>query len=265
MLRIHHLNCGCMRPIGGRLLPSIFPSEITCHCLLIETSKQLILIDSGLGVRDAENPSRLGPMAKLFGIQPQRTTVSELRSRGFSPSDVTDVIPTHLDFDHSGGVEDLPQARVHITAAEYQAAFSNSGPRILRERYKRIQFSHDVQWQIYETPSEWNGFAAATELRGLPAELVAVRLPGHTPGHVGIAVKRDQGWLLHAGDAYYDHRELEPAGRSNLALSMFQRVVHTDFKTAVKTQKRISELPANVQFFCAHDPVEFARYSFGQI
>jgi glyoxylase-like metal-dependent hydrolase (beta-lactamase superfamily II) len=32
-------------------------------------------------------------------------------------------------------------------------------------------------------------------------DLWLIPLPGHTPGHYGVAVKSDDGWLLHCGDA----------------------------------------------------------------
>lgn len=254
-----------MKPIGGTLLPSIFPKEVVCHCLLLETSKQLILIDSGFGLRDIDNPARIGSGAsKLLGLErdPARTAVGQIKAAGFSPGDVTDILPTHLDSDHSGGIEDLPQARVHVSSAEYHAAFASGGPWKLKMRYKTLRFSHDVKWQIYDEQKgeEWNGFACARSLRGLPENIVAVRLPGHTPGHFGIAVHQKEKWLLHAGDAYYDRRELNGQG-GNLGLRLFQKVVHVDYATAMQTQAKLNVLSAvpGVEVFSAHDPRELAR------
>ena len=36
-----------------------------------------------------------------------------------------------------------------------------------------------------------------------------VPLPGHTPGHAGIAIDTPEGWLLHAGDAYFYRHEMD--------------------------------------------------------
>ena len=41
---------------------------------------------------------------------------------GFSPDDVRHIVLTHLDFDHAGGIEDFPNARVHVLAREREAA-----------------------------------------------------------------------------------------------------------------------------------------------
>ena len=67
------------------------------RCLLIEDGKQLILIDCGLGNKQE---------AKFFSYyQPHGTDSLEksLHRLGFSVSDVTDVLLSHLHFDHCGG------------------------------------------------------------------------------------------------------------------------------------------------------------------
>ena len=67
------------------------------RCLLIEDGKQLILIDNGVGNKQD---------AKFFGhyhLNGEHTLDSSLKKAGFSKDDITDVILTHLHFDHCGG------------------------------------------------------------------------------------------------------------------------------------------------------------------
>lgn len=67
------------------------------RCLLIEDGKQLILIDCGLGDKQED---------KFFShYEPHGDTNLEksLKQAGFSKDDVTDVILSHLHFDHCGG------------------------------------------------------------------------------------------------------------------------------------------------------------------
>jgi glyoxylase-like metal-dependent hydrolase (beta-lactamase superfamily II) len=40
------------------------------------------------------------------------------------------------------------------------------------------------------------------------ARVLLIPLPGHTRGQCAVAIERDGGWLLHAGDAYYLRAEL---------------------------------------------------------
>src|SRR3954467_8308226 len=64
-MRVHHLNCIPTCPLGGKLMDGRTDSivrrgELAVHCLLIETHSTLVLVDTGLGLRDVANPrSRL--------------------------------------------------------------------------------------------------------------------------------------------------------------------------------------------------------------
>lgn len=67
------------------------------RCLLIEDGNKLILIDNGVGNKQD---------AKFFGhyyLHGNHTLDSSLKKAGFSKDDITDVILTHLHFDHCGG------------------------------------------------------------------------------------------------------------------------------------------------------------------
>ena len=52
-------------------------------------------------------------------------------------------------------------------------------------------------------------FDSVRDLAGIGPEILMVPLLGHTLGHAGVAVREDTGWLLLAGDAYFDHDELD--------------------------------------------------------
>jgi glyoxylase-like metal-dependent hydrolase (beta-lactamase superfamily II) len=77
-------------------------------------------------------------------------------------------------------------------------------------------------------------------------------------------VKTQDGWLLHAGDAYFAHDEVHaPKWRCPPGLAMFQNIVQIDGKTRIHNQKRLRELVREhghqVQVICAHDTGEFTR------
>ena len=48
-----------------------------------------------------------------------------------------------------------------------------------------------------------------------------IPLPGHTLGHCGIAVRTKDRWLLHAGDAYFFHGQLQAKPKMPLVLGLF--------------------------------------------
>jgi glyoxylase-like metal-dependent hydrolase (beta-lactamase superfamily II) len=67
------------------------------RCLLIEDGNRLMLVDNGIGNKQDE---------KFFGhyyLHGENTLDSSLARHGFSKDDITDVLLTHLHFDHCGG------------------------------------------------------------------------------------------------------------------------------------------------------------------
>jgi glyoxylase-like metal-dependent hydrolase (beta-lactamase superfamily II) len=140
-LRIHHLNCGCMRPIGGPIFDGFSRGPkacLICHCLLIESDQGLVLVDTGFGIRDVRNPGRrLSGFFRYFNnieLDERLTALRQVEALGYSRRDVRHIVMTHLDFDHAGGLEDFPDAIVHVTEAELDAAWRQDGPRA-RRRY----------------------------------------------------------------------------------------------------------------------------------
>ena len=144
-----------------------------------------------------------------------QTALHQIRALGFDPADVRDIVLTHLDLDHAGGLIDFPQARVHVYAEELRALQS---PRDAaeRNRYRTVQFAHDPKWTSYsDTGEPWFGFGAVRQLAGLPDEILLIPLSGHTRGHAGVAVDTGNGWLLNAGDSYFFHGQVDPAVTSD--------------------------------------------------
>ncbi|MCM2280383.1 MAG: MBL fold metallo-hydrolase [Bdellovibrionaceae bacterium] len=269
ILKIHHLNCGTMCPAGGYLFPKLFPKRAICHCLLIETRSRLVLIDSGLGLQDIARPERLGVMGPLlnFTLDPDATAYRQVKKLGYSPLDVTDLIPTHLDLDHAGGIPDFRWAQVHVAEEELRAARSRSNLKT-RFRYRPHHIPIDARWKTYALHGgeAWNGFACVRDLPGLPPEILVVNLPGHTPGHFGVAIQESEGWLLHAGDAYYSRDELKSKSPPSAAADLYRHFAHIDSKQTAATQARLADLlesRADLRMISSHDPREFRHADSG--
>ena len=269
-MRIHHLNCGSLCPPGGRLLGAagglLSPAPMCCHYLLIEGDDRLILVDTGLGVEDVNEPHRLGRLFNILmrpRLEVAETALRQVVDLGYRPSDVRHIVPTHLDLDHAGGISDFPGSSVHIFADELRAASSRSSLRE-RSRYRAVQISDVKKWAVVEEQGEsWFGFSAVRAIPGTRDEVLLVPLPGHTRGHCGVAVRRSEDWLLHCGDAYFHHSEVEPSGRGAPAgLRAFESLVSVDSAARRANLARLRELArltmGEVKLFCSHDPVEFA-------
>ncbi|WP_426149784.1 MBL fold metallo-hydrolase [Pseudomonas sp. DC3000-4b1] len=273
-MRIHHLNCGCMCPLGGALFDGFsrgLTARLVCHCLLIETDNDgLVLVDTGFGSQDVKIPSqRLSGFFRYFNnirLEHRYTALEQVRQLGFSPTDVRHIVLTHLDFDHAGGLEDFPQATVHVLQAEMDAARQASGWRDSR-RFRRQQWDRVGNWAFYQPEGErWNGFGSVRTPLGTRDDILLIPLPGHTPGHAGIAVRTAEGWLLHAGDAYFYRGEVgTPERLCTPGLRFYQRMMDSDHAQRVDNQNRLRALSIatdqHVRMFCSHDAMELERYT----
>lgn len=270
-MRVHHLNCGTLCPFSRRLINGqgrIFePARLVCHCLLIECSAGLVLVDTGLGHGDLERPEqRLGAVRRVIAptYDPAETAARQVEALGFSKADVRHIVLTHLDLDHAGGCSDFPEATVHVMRREHDLAVAQAFAH--RGRYRPSQWEHVHAWALHEVSAgePWFGFDAVRQLEGLPPEILMIPLFGHTLGHAGVAISTDDGWLLHCGDAYFHHGTLAPSPRVPPVLAVFEAAAQMNGKLRLHNQARLRELARDhgeqIALFCAHDPFEFDRY-----
>ncbi len=270
-MRIHHLNCGTCCPPGGRLFDGETDgahAHLVCHCLLLETKYGLVLVDTGFGTRDVDHPD--ARLAKFFRalnrpqLRREETAVERVRALGFRPEDVRHILVSHLDFDHAGGIEDFPNAAVHVTAKEKEVADARDGGAFVgTRRYRPQQWDEKHDWRLYPMGGgeRWFGFDAVRDLHGLAPEILLVPLAGHTFGHTGVAVKEAGGWLLYAADAYFYHGEIGDPYACPPGLRGYQKLMEVDRAARLANRRRLRELARDhgdeVRIFCAHDPVEF--------
>lgn len=110
-MKLYSINAGYFKLDGGAMF-GVVPKSIwnkinpaddnnmcswALRCLLIEDGNRLILVDNGMG--DKQD-------AKFFGhyyMHGDDTLDTSLATHGFHRDDITDVVLTHLHFDHCGG------------------------------------------------------------------------------------------------------------------------------------------------------------------
>ncbi|MEM1330782.1 MAG: MBL fold metallo-hydrolase [Planctomycetota bacterium] len=249
---VHHLDC-------GRLESPLGPA--CCHCLAIVSGHCVALVDSGIGLLDCADPeARLGrELIDLAGFRfdPELAAVRLLASRGISPERVTDIVLTHADPDHTGGLADFPGATVHLAAEELEAVRSGA------PRYVAAHFEHSPRWQA-NTPSN-------TELFDVPVRpvtvcgdvpLYLVELFGHTAGHCGVLIPQRDRWLLHAGDAYYLAAELDSEPHPVDAMAEAAAEDDAARRASLDSVRRLrSEHGDKLDITGYHDTAEFERYA----
>lgn len=129
-MKLHAIETGRFRLDGGAMfgvVPKVLwertnPADgqnridMAMRCLLIEDENRLILVDNGVGHKYDDK------FAKLYAVEHGAQTLDKsLEALGFGRQDVTDVILTHLHFDHCGGSTEW-----HATKERFEPAFENA-------------------------------------------------------------------------------------------------------------------------------------------
>lgn len=183
------------RPLWERRIPPDARGRIplAMRCLLAEGHGRVILIDNGLG--DKYDPK----FADIYGVDQQSAELHRsLAAAGFSADDVTDVVLTHLHFDHCGGSTTrradgrlaltFPNATYHLQRTHWE--WAQVSPReqasFLPENIAPLQASG--QLRLHEGSREL--------LPGI--ELIVV--DGHTRGQQLVRVHDGPDSLLFAAD-----------------------------------------------------------------
>ncbi|HWO29499.1 MAG TPA: MBL fold metallo-hydrolase [Candidatus Acidoferrum sp.] len=162
---------------------------------LVNTGKQLILVDAGAGTWWGG-----GALGRLVG---------SLRSAGYTPEEVDVVLLTHLHSDHVGGLTTqdgkrvFPNADVYVAKAESDFWLS---PEIAAKAPKDAQpFFQSAQAIAapYITAGKWHTFSGSEPIVD---GMQVVPLPGHTPGLTGYEFSSKGQQILFWGDIVHAQR-----------------------------------------------------------
>ena len=242
-----------MHPLGA--------PTIVCHVLLIETDSGLVLVDTGHGRDDCDDPARrVGPTRFVFRpvLDREETAARQVELLGFDSNDVRHIVITHFDMDHIGGISDFPDAQIHVTAAEVLGAMRP--PTIFEKiRFRDAQWAHGPKIVEHSPDGEkWRGFAAAQELA---PGIVLISLPGHTRGHACVAVDAGHRWVLHCGDAFYEHGVIDGHTKTSRVLRTFELAAAFNRKQVQDNHARLAELclrrEPDLLMISAHDAALF--------
>jgi glyoxylase-like metal-dependent hydrolase (beta-lactamase superfamily II) len=115
------------KPLWERRIGADDRNRIPLHmrCLLLQSADRCILIDNGLGESYSDK------FADIYAVDHEFATLDEsLANVGVVPSDVTDVILTHLHFDHCGG------STRRNSAGELELVFTNAQHHVQRAHWE---------------------------------------------------------------------------------------------------------------------------------
>ena len=162
------------------------PHAIDYYMWLIRGPGRVILVDTGYDADEAQargRPIRLDP-------------VEALRPFDLTPEDVTEIIVTHLHYDHAGGMHLFPNARLHLQAAEMAYA---TGPCMCHDTL-RMPFTASHVCEAVKRL--YSGQVIFHDGDAEIADGITVHcIGGHSRGLQVVRVRTQVGWMVLASDA----------------------------------------------------------------
>lgn len=159
------------------------PRVITSSSYLVRHGSDYLLWDTGFSAAIKGKPNDMGALVARL----DKTIPEQLGSLGLKVADIDVVGISHMHGDHVGQAADFPNARLLIGKKDLEMT---KGPR--------------------DPFGPWRGANAkvqAMEGRDIDVfgdgSVIALNLPGHTPGHMALLVKLASGNVMLTGDLYH--------------------------------------------------------------
>ena len=199
---------------GGEEGPDIFDKNIryrgSLQNYLIDTGKEVILVDTGFKTGFPVPPKKLG--APLFMGEKVADYMDSFAALGYKPEQVTKILVTHKHPDHSGALEYFPNAKVYISPEDADA-MKLEGENIVRAEYG--------------TP--YKNFPNAQQVAD---GIWFIEAKGHTYGNSIVIAENDGLFYMFHGDVTYTDIALKANKLS---------VVFEDIKAARQTLDRVRQ------------------------
>lgn len=169
------------------------PHAMDYYIWLLRQGERVILVDTGYD--EAEGSARQRPIR-----MDARTALAPM---GLTPEDITEVIVTHLHYDHAGGLHLFPNAKLHMQAVEMAFA---TGPQMCCDGQRAAYTADHVCEAIKRL---YSGKVAFHQGEAQIAEGVTVHhIGGHTAGLQCVRVRTQAGWMVLASDAAHFYENL---------------------------------------------------------
>lgn len=231
-------------------------ARLPINCWLVEHPEGLLMIDTGESSR-ANDPG-YQPWWHPFMQTCERRWVAsdeesgaQLYKLGVDPNDVRWVVMTHMHGDHAGGLPNFPNSEILMSREEIALATSRSGALLgyLNMHYPKWLKPREVMFGA----DAWESFASSARLTRDGAIRI-VPTPGHTEGHIAVAIEDGDFLILIAGDAAYSERNLLEGAVDGVAVS-----AAAHHQTTARIRALCERRPVITQF--AHDPDNERRFS----
>jgi glyoxylase-like metal-dependent hydrolase (beta-lactamase superfamily II) len=241
------------RPLATGVAQATFERwDYALASIVVKHPSGLVVIDPAIGQQIGDDLSEAGPFSRLlFGeAASKRPLVDVLAAAGIASADVRLALVTHAHWDHTGALSDLPNAQVWLSARELSWArrLHRRGQSGVMPSHLKAVKSRLSGFSMNGPPAE--GFASSFDIFG-DGSIIAVPLPGHTPGSVGYLVQGNHRRFLFVGDTAWTTRGI----RAPVHKSPFARL-DSDEEAVADSLGRLHVLAASrpdISVIAAHD------------
>jgi len=179
-----------------------------------------MLFDTGYSYRFFDEtrgfPNRLYRLATPVSLREEQLAVNQLAGRGLRPVDITRVFISHFHADHVAALGDFPRASFVYLPQAYAAvkplrrlrALTRAYlPGLLPPEFERRAVPVEPSMHV-ALPPEFAPFRAGYDLLG-DESLLAVALPGHAAGQMGLFARAADGQVFFfVADAAWQGRSI---------------------------------------------------------
>jgi N-acyl homoserine lactone hydrolase len=241
----------------GQGWPSLFrrrrPYDFPVLSFILEHPEGPIAIDTGMSrkVRVPLPQRRIAPRPLTESIE---EIGPQMRAAGVDTNDLRRFVLTHLDWDHTGGLELFPNAEVLVHRREHEFAQKLAG----KWRYQPKLWPASFEPTLYDLDPEPYGPFPESKALTERGDVRLVPIPGHTIGQVGVIVRTDDVALFFAADHtlrqdwFVDDYE---AGRLSMLGALFYPEAGAE--TSRRIHRFVEEVPT--VFIPSHDAEAPAR------
>ncbi len=170
-----------------------FNTQIGFNILYVKTDNYQILIDCGTGMNNL---------------------LESMQSAGLDPERIDYLVITHSDFDHIGGIDNFPNAKIVFPKYAYDLWTTENSRNEMIEKFQEV-FLKFLDPKFVAKGVEYRHHYGGEKLPGLLNRMLHVEpeeeflpgfkmvfTPGHRPDHYAVEIESEGETLIHIADGY---------------------------------------------------------------
>jgi glyoxylase-like metal-dependent hydrolase (beta-lactamase superfamily II) len=221
--------------------------------VLVKHPKGTFLFDTGLGRNFSEQfADNTWIFRQLVEIKKLNPIADQLNDHHINPAIIDFVIPSHLHWDHAGGIEDFLKAPIWIQKAESDWARLQKLPDVMQKQFD----DPAINWKFFELAAKpYELYSRSLDLFG-DGSIILVPMEGHSPGTIGMILNFQSGRrMFFTSDCSWASEGItKPAEKSFLIMNFMKPDMdpHQVQSALIKAHQIKNKYP-NMEIIPAHD------------